>query len=85
MTFLLIFGHTNVNWVKKIIQNIGYEEKFHAESDPVVRKIHKIYWQLLFMVLLPQLRCLFEKLHTLLVTLGVLMPIRSKKLFKDEE
>ena len=41
-------GARNVNWVKKIIQNIDSEAKFHDESDSVGRKIHKIYWQLLF-------------------------------------
>ena len=37
----LIFGYTDVNWLKRIIQNIISEVKFHAESDPIVRKIHK--------------------------------------------
>ena len=42
--FLLIFRQTNVNWDKKIIQNIDLEGKLHAESDSAVRKIHKIHF-----------------------------------------
>ena len=32
------------NWLKKIIQNMSLEAEFSAESNPIVRKIHKIYW-----------------------------------------
>ena len=44
LTFFLIFGRTDFNWIKKIIQNMSPEAEFHAESDPIVRQIHKIYW-----------------------------------------
>ena len=43
LDFSLLFGCTDVHWLKKNIQNILFEEKFHAESDPDVGKIHKIY------------------------------------------
>ena len=39
----LLFGRTYVHWLEKNIQNMVYDVKFHAESDPIVRKIHKIY------------------------------------------
>ena len=40
--FLWLFVHTNVYWLKEIIQNMVFEAKFDAESDPIAKKIEKI-------------------------------------------
>ena len=44
--FLHSLGRTDVYWLKKNIQNMISEAKFHAKSNAVVRKIYKIYCQL---------------------------------------
>ena len=37
--FFAFIGRTYVHWLEKNIQNMVFDVKFHAESDPNVRKI----------------------------------------------
>ena len=36
--FLLLYGFTDVHWLKKNIHNMIFEEKFHVQSNTTVKK-----------------------------------------------
>ena len=40
---LLPVGHINVWWIKKLIQNMIFDVKFHVESDTIARNSQKIH------------------------------------------